>query len=418
MLGNDEHGGRVPDTPIGAKGADSPMDVEQGKSASAVDYYRIDALLTEEERAVRDRVHRFSVNEVTPVINTCWDLAQFPFELLPGLAALGIMGGTIKGYGCAGLSPTAFGLVAAELAYGDGSVNTFFGVQSGLVMNTIANFGSQEQKDRWLPALASLENIGAFALTEPQHGSDAVALESQARREGNEWVLNGKKKWIGNASFADVIVVWARGHEGRVGAFLVEKGTPGFVARVITGKASQRASWQTEITLKDVRIPLSARLPHIHSFNDTAKILIEARCGVAWAALGHAMACYDHALRYTRKRVQFGKPLVGYQLVQQKLVRMLAEITGMQLLCLRLSQLVAEDTITPGMASLAKMQTAMKARQIAADARDLLGGNGILLENHVARHQADLEALFTFEGTDHMQTLIVGREITGVQAFF
>jgi glutaryl-CoA dehydrogenase len=351
------------------------------------------------------------------VINDYWERAEFPFAMIPKFAALGIAGGTIEGYGCPGMSEVASGLVAAELARGDGSLNTFFGVHSGLAMGTIAMLGSEEQKARWLPPMARLEQIGAFGLTEPRHGSDAVALETSARREGDAWVLDGAKRWIGNASFADVTIVWARDDDGQVGGFLVEKGTPGFTAEVMTGKTAKRAVWQAQIALDGVRVPAENRLAGANRFKDTAKVLTATRYGVAWEAIGHAVACYEYALAYARERVQFGKPLVSFQLIQQKLAKMLAEITTMQLLCLRLSQLLAEGKMTPGMASLAKMNNALKARQVVADARDILGGNGILLEYHVARHQADMEAVYTYEGTDTIQALIVGREITGVQAF-
>lgn len=382
-----------------------------------VDYYSIDDLLTEDEKSIRERVRRFCDQEVLPRAAEYWERAEVPFELVEKLATLNIAGGTIKDYGCPGLSPVAMGLAVAELTRGDGSLNTTFGVHSCLAMATIARFGSPEQKSQWLPAMARMEKIGAFAMTEPDHGSDVVSFETNVYRDGDSWVINGAKKWIGNGSFADVVVVWARHKTGQVGAFLVEKGTPGFTAKVITGKVSQRASWQTHITLENVRVPVSHRLANANSFNDFTTILIDSRCWVAWTALGHALACYEHALAYTRKRMQFGKPIAHFQLVQQKLARMLAEITCLQLLCLRASQLIAAKKLTIGTASLAKMQAAYRARQIAADARDLLGGNGILLEYHVAKHQADLEAIFTFEGTDHMQSLIIGREITGVQAF-
>ncbi|HZO70891.1 MAG TPA: acyl-CoA dehydrogenase family protein [Ktedonobacteraceae bacterium] len=382
-----------------------------------VDYYSIEDLLTEEEKSVRERVRRFCDQEVIPRAAEYWDRAEVPFELLKKLATLNIVGGTIKGYGCPGLSPVAVGLAIAELTRGDGSLNTTIGVHSGLAMAAIAHFGSPEQKEQWLPGMARLEKIGAFALTEPEHGSDAFSFETSVSRDGDSWVINGAKKWIGNASFADVVVVWARHKTGQVGAFLVEKGTPGFTAQVITGKGSQRASWQTHITLENVRVPISHRLANVSSFNDFTSVALGGRCEVAWTALGHAIACYEHALAYTKKRVQFGKPIAHFQLVQQKLARMLAEITCLQLLCLRASQLLAAKKLTLGTAALAKMQAAYKARQIAADARDLLGANGILLEYHVIKHQADLETIFTGEGTDHIQSLIIGREITGIQAF-
>jgi glutaryl-CoA dehydrogenase len=383
----------------------------------ATDFYLMDELLTDAERSIRDRVRAFCDKEVIPIMNDYWERAQFPFELIPKIAALNIAGGTIQGYGCPGMSHVASGLVAMELARGDGSIGTFFGVHSGLAMSSIAMLGSEEQKQKWLPPMARLEKIGAFGLTEPQHGSDAVMLETRAHRDGNYYVLDGAKRWIGNASFADVTIIWARDDEGNVGGFLVEKGTPGFETRIITGKISKRAVWQTDITLKGVRVPVENRLANSRSFKDTAKVLTATRYGVAWEEIGHAMAAYEAALAYAKSRVQFGYPLVTYQLIQSKLAGMLGDITSMQLLCLRLSQLAAEGKMTEAHASLAKMHNGRRARQIVADAREMLGGNGILLEYHVARHQADMEAVFTYEGTDTIQSLIVGRAITGVSAF-
>jgi glutaryl-CoA dehydrogenase len=327
-----------------------------------------------------------------------------------------VAGGSIRGHGCPGMSATAVGLVSMEWARADGSMGTFFGVHSNLAMQSIDMLGSEEQRERFLPSMARLESIGAFALTEPDHGSDAVALETRARRDGGEYVLDGHKRWIGNASIADVIVVWARGEDGEVGGYLVPGGTQGFEATVMTGKTALRSVWQADVVLQGVRVPVENRLPGCRSFADTARLLTKARYTVAWRALGVAVASYEAALAYAGRREQFGQPLTGFQLVQDKLTRMLAEITAMQLMNLRLSQLVEEDRLTAGMASMAKLSCAAKARAIVADARDILGGNGILLENHVARHHADMEAIFTFEGTDSVQALIVGREITGVQA--
>jgi glutaryl-CoA dehydrogenase len=383
----------------------------------STDYYLLDELLTDEERSIRNKVRAFSEREVVPIINDYWERAEFPFELIPKIARLNIAGSTIQGYGCPGMSSVASGLVAMEISRGDGSVATFFGVHSGLAMTSIALLGSEEQKARWLPAMARMEKIGAFGLTEPNHGSDAVALETRARREGDTYVLDGAKRWIGNASFADVVIIWARDDDGNVGGFVVEKGTPGFETRVMTGKIAKRAVWQAEITLNGVRVPAENRLAHSSSFKETSKVLTATRYGVAWEAIGHAIAAYEAALAYATSREQFGKPLASFQLVQSRLSRMLAEITSMQLLCLRLSQLAAEGKMTEGMASLAKMHNARRAREIVADARDILGGNGILLENHVARHMADMEAVYTYEGTDTVQSLILGREITGIQAF-
>jgi glutaryl-CoA dehydrogenase len=385
---------------------------------AGTDYYQVDDLLTDAERAVRARVRDFCDSEVLPVINRYWEAAEFPHELVPKLAALGVCGGTIVGYGCPGLSAVAAGLVAQEICRGDGSLNTFFGVQSGLVMQSIYLLGSEEQRQRWLPRLASFDAVGAFALTEPRHGTDAVMLETRARRDGESYVIDGEKRWIGNATFADLVVVWARDAEtGEVGGFLVEKGAPGLDARLIEGKTSQRAVHQAHIRLEGVRVPAANRLPGAGSFRDTTRVLSATRQGIAWEAVGHAMAAYEAALAYSKERSTFGKPIASYQLVQAKLVGMLAEITAMQLVALRLSQLLDAGKMTDGQASLAKMHNARKARQVCADARDLLGGNGILLDYHVARHQADLEATYTYEGTDSVQTLIVGREITGIQAF-
>jgi len=387
------------------------------QSARGTDFYLMDELLTDEERSIRDKVRAFCDREVIPIINDYWERAEFPFELIPKIAALGIAGGSIQGYGCPGMSVTAAGLIALELARGDASICTFFGVHSGLAMNSLAMLGSEEQKQRWLPAMARMEKIGAFGLTEPQHGSDAVALETRARREGNEYVIDGAKRWIGNASFADVTIIWARDDEGKVGGFLVEKGAPGFETKIMTGKVAKRAVWQTDITLTGVRVPAENRLALSHSFKDTSSVLTATRSGVAWEAIGHAIAAYEIALTYAQERKQFGKALVNFQIIQNKLASMLANVTSMQLLCLRLSQLQAEGKMTGSMASLAKMNNARLAREVVADAREMLGGNGILLEYHIARHHADIEAVFTYEGTDTIQSLIVGRDITGVQAF-
>jgi glutaryl-CoA dehydrogenase len=380
------------------------------------DFYLLDEKLTAEERAVRDRLRDFCAREVTPVINDYWERAEFPFALVPKIAALGLAGGTVEGYGCPGMTATAAGLVSMEWARADGSMGTFFGVHSNLAMQAIDMLGSEEQKQRWLPAMADLEAIGAFALTEPDHGSDAVHLESSARRDGAHYVLDGRKKWIGNASIADVTIVWARDEDGHVGGFLVEKDTPGFNPTVMTGKTALRAVWQAEIELAGARVPAENRLPGCRNFRDVAGVLARTRYTVAWRALGMATAAYEAALAYAREREQFGKPIAAYQLVQDKLSRMVAEITGMQLLCLRLSELAQDGRLTAGMASLAKMNHAAKAREIVGHARDILGGNGILLANHVARHHADMEAIFTFEGTDSIQSLIVGRELTGISA--
>jgi glutaryl-CoA dehydrogenase len=382
------------------------------------DYYLVEELLTDEEREVRDKVRAFADREVIPIINDYWDKAQFPFELVPKIAELNIAGTTIKGYGCPGISHVAAGLVAVEMARGDGSLNTFFGVHSGLAMSAIEMLGSEEQKEKWLPPMARMEKLGAFGLTEAAHGSDAVRLETTARREGDEYVLDGEKRWIGNASLADVTVIWARDEEDEsVKGFLVEKGAEGFSTEIITGKMGKRAVWQPDIRLEGVRVPAENKLGNADSFKDTAKVLTATRAMVAWEAIGHAVASYEAAVTYAKERVQFGKPIASFQIIQNKLANMLAEITSMQLLCLRLSQLQEAGKMTGGMASLAKMNNARKAKQVCSDARDIMGGNGVLLEYHVARHLSDMEIVYTYEGTDTIQSLIVGREITGIGAF-
>lgn len=381
------------------------------------DFYVIDELLTEEERRIRDSVRAFCDTEVIPIINDYWERAEVPFELIPKIAALNIAGGSIQGYGCPGMSPIAAGLVLQELSRADASFCVVIGATSSLAMTSIAMLGSEEQKQRWLPPMARLETIGAFGLTEPDHGSDSVALETRAYRDGNDYVLNGAKRWIGGGSYSDVTIIWARDDEGNVGGFLVEKGTPGFEAKVMTGKVAERASWQTDITLTNVRVPIENRLAFSRSFKDTARVLSATRSGIAWQAVGHAMAAYEIALSYTKERIQFGKPLANFQIIQNKLANMLANVTTMQLLCLRLGQLQAENKMTAAMASLAKMNNARLAREVIAEAREMLGGNGILLDYHIARHHADIEAVFTYEGTDTIQALMVGRDITGIQAF-
>ena len=394
-----------------------------GRSLST-DYFLIADQLTREELGYLRRTRDFVDNEVLPVINGYWERAEFPWPLVEKLAKLDIVGDGIEGYGCPPMSPIATGLVHMELNRGDGSLGTFVGVQAGLAMQSIAMLGSEEQKQRWLPGMARLEKLGAFALTEPLHGSDSVALETSARRvkgvgeAGGEWVLNGAKKWIGNGTIADVIVVWARDTaDGKVKGFLVEKGTPGYDAKRIDGKGSLRSVWQAEITLSDVRVPDENRLPGARSFKDAGRVLAGTRNAVAWAALGHATAAYEAAVAYCRQRQQFGKPLVSFQIVQDKLVKMLAEVCSMQLYCLRLGRLIEEGKLTDTIAAIAKMNNTRKARQVISEARDLLGGNGILLDFHVMRHMADIEAIHTYEGTETIQTLIVGRDITGASAF-
>jgi glutaryl-CoA dehydrogenase len=407
------------DQPVheGLDGVRPARTYDVGRSLST-DYFGLRDQLGPDELDVLLRTRDFVDDEVLPVINEYWEKAEFPRELVKRMGELRLVGDGIEGYGCPPMSATGSGLVNMEVNRGDGSLGTFLGVQSGLAMKSIHLLGSEEQKQRWLPGLASVDLFGAFALTEPNHGSDSVALETTARRDGGDYVLNGHKRWIGNATIADVIVVWARDTEdGQVKGFLVEGGAPGFDARRMEGKVSVRAVWQADITLTDVRVPAEGVLPEGHTFKDTGRVLASTRNSVSWGALGHATAAYEVALAYSQQREQFGKPLARFQLVQDKLVRMLAEVTAMQLYCMRLARLSESGQLTDTIAALAKFNNTRKAREVILEARELLGGNGILLEYHVVRHMADIEAIYTYEGTADIQELIVGRNITGQSAF-
>lgn len=389
----------------------------------STDFYLLEGALNDEQRTMQNRVREFADREVLPIINDYWDRAEFPFELVPKIAQLGIIGTTIEGYGCPGMSRLASALVSMEMSRVDGSVNTFLSVQSGLTMGSIALLGSEEQKNRWLPAMASLDKIGAFALTEPNHGSDSVALETTARREGDQWILNGSKRWIGNANFADVVVIWARDEaDQKVKGFVLEKnpdGTypDGYSTELITGKIGKRAIMQPDVDIKNLRIPADNRLAESSGFKDVGRVLMATRGNASWESLGHAMAAYEAAASYAKERIQFGRPIASYQLVQNKLANMLSELTAMQLICFRITELQERGQLTGPMSSMAKMHTAQKGRWICAEARDILGGNGLLLEYQVARHLTDMEVVHTYEGTDSIQSLIVGREITGISAF-
>jgi glutaryl-CoA dehydrogenase len=392
--------------------------VATSELAPAQDYYLLDETLSQEEVAIRDRVRSFADREVLPIINDYWEKAEFPFELVPKLAQLGVAGTTISGHGCPAMSRLGAGLVARELARADGSVNTFFAVHSGLAMGAIDMLGSEEQRGKWLAPMAKLEKIGAFGLTEPHHGSDSVSLETTAEREGSEYVLNGAKRWIGNASIADVTIIWARDADGDVGAYLVPRGTPGFdPGTVIGGKIGKRAVWQAEISLSDVRVPLDHKLAHANSFHDATRVLNQTRVGAAWECVGHAVACLEAAVSYAKGRWQFGQPIAGFQLVQAKLATMQAATAATQLVCFRLAQLQESGAMTGPMASLAKLHNVRNAKLVCSEARDILGGNGLLLDYHVARHLTDLEIVDTYEGTDTIQSLIVGRDLTGISAF-
>jgi glutaryl-CoA dehydrogenase len=383
------------------------------------DFYQIISTISEEDQAMVRRVRAFLESEVTPIINHYWTREEFPHQLIPGLAALGIVGTSYHGYGCLGKSSLLDGILMMELAAGDSSIATFRGVHSGLAMGSIYLCGSEEQKQQWLPPMARLEKIGAFGLTEPEVGSGASGgLTTTARREGDSWVLNGQKKWIGNATFSDVTVIWARDvADNQVKGFLVEKGTPGFKPEKLKDKIALRVVQNALITLEECRVPEANRLQNASSFRDTAAVLRMTRAGVAWEAVGCARGAYELALRYAQEREQFGRPIGRFQLVQDLLVRMLSNITASVCLVTRLSHMQDAGIMRDEHASLAKAFCTVRMRETVGYARELLAGNGILLDHHVGRFVADAEAIYSYEGTREMNTLIVGKAITGFSAF-
>jgi glutaryl-CoA dehydrogenase len=383
------------------------------------DFYHINTMLSEEDQALLHQVRAFMETEVAPIINHYWTREEFPHQILPGLAALNTVGLPYHGYGCPGKSTLLDGLVMMELARVDCSIATFMGVHSGLAMGSIYLCGSEEQKRQWLPPMARLEKIGAFGLTEPEVGSGASrGLTTTARREGETWVLSGQKKWIGNATFSDVTVIWARDvADNQVKGFLVEKGAPGFRPEKIKDKIALRVVQNALITLEDCRVPEANRLQQAHSFKDVAAVLRITRAGVAWEAVGCARGAYELALTYAQEREQFGRPIGRFQLVQDLLVRMLGNITASACMVMRLSQMQDAGIMSDEHASLAKAFCTVKMRESVGYARELLGGNGILLDHQVGRFVADAEAIYSYEGTREMNSLIVGRAITGFSAF-
>ncbi len=383
------------------------------------DFYRIADLLDTKERAVAERVRDFMEAEVAPIIEDYWARDKFPFEIIPKIAGVGIGGIGYEGYGAAGGSMLLNGFVAMELARIDSSIATFWGVHTGLSAGSIYLCGDEEQKQRWLPAMMRFEKIGSFGLTEPLVGSaTSGGMMTTCRREGDAWVLNGEKKWIGNATFADINVIWARDEaSGKVKGFVVGKDNPGFSVKKIESKMALRVVQNGWITLKDCRVPEADRLQKADSFKDTAKVLRMTRAGVAWFAVGCGRGAYEHALRYSTERSQFGRPIGGFQLVQDLLVRMLGNVTATECMVLRLGQLQSQGLMTDEHASLAKAYCTVKCRETVGYARELLGGNGILLDNHIGRFVADAEAIYSYEGTREMNTLIVGKAITGLSAF-
>ena len=383
------------------------------------DFYDISDRLTTEEREIQLKVRAFMEKEVAPLVNEHWLHDSFPHEIIPKIAELNICGINFEGYGCAGKSSLLEGIIACELARVDASIATFFGVQSGLCMGSIYRCGSEEQKQEWLPKLQKFEKIGAFGLTEPEVGSGAAGgLTTTCEKTENGWKLNGQKKWIGNATFADIAIIWARDvADNQVKGFIVRTETPGFSVEKIKDKMALRIVQNGLITLTDCIIDEKDRLQNANSFKDTAKVLQATRAGVAWMAVGCARGAYENALAYTTQREQFGKPIAAFQLIQNHLVEMLSNLTAMQTMVFRLSELQDAGKLKDEHASLAKVFCTMRTRDIVSRAREVMGGNGILLEYNVARFLADAEAIYSYEGTKEINSLIVGRSITGFSAF-
>jgi glutaryl-CoA dehydrogenase len=387
-----------------------------------VDFYQVDNLFSEEERAVRDTVRDWVDENLMPVIGEAYVAGKFPKQLIPGMAELGLFGANLpEEYGCAGLNNVAYGLIMQELERGDSGVRSFASVQGALVMYPIVTFGSEEQKRKWLPQMASGKVIGCFGLTEPDYGSNPAGMITVAKETKDGWVLNGAKMWITNGSTAQVAIVWAKtgalDQPDSIRGFIVPTDAKGFSSKDQKGKLSLRASDTSELVLQDVHVPKDAILPQSGGLKSPLMCLTAARYGIAWGAVGAAMACYDEAASYARQRVMFGKPIGGFQLQQARLADMLTEITKAQLLCVQLGRLKDQGKATPQQVSLAKRNNVNMATDIAREARRLLGANGILAEYQAMRHLANLESVYTYEGTHDIHTLILGQEITGLSAF-
>ena len=389
---------------------------------TGVDFYHMDGLLSEEERAVRDTVRAWVDEHLMPIIGECYIEGRFPKQIIPGLAELGVLGANLpEEYGCAGLNNVAYGLIMQELERGDSGIRSFASVQGALVMYPIYSMGSDEQKQHWLPRLAQGKEIGCFGLTEPDFGSNPSGMITTAKETKDGWVLNGVKMWITNGSQATVAIIWAKtgavDDAKSIRGFIVPTATKGYTAKDQKGKLSLRASDTSEIHLEDVRLPKDAILPKSGGIKSPLSCLTQARYGISWGAIGAAMACYDEALQYARQRIMFGKPIGATQIQQVRLADMLAEITKAQLLCHQLGRLKDAGTMTPQQVSLAKRNNVSMACDIAREARRLLGANGILAEYHSMRHMANLESVYTYEGTHDMHSLILGQEVTGHAAF-
>ncbi|TCT20420.1 acyl-CoA dehydrogenase family protein [Thermomonas haemolytica] len=381
------------------------------------DLYDVRSMLSEEERAVQDTVARFTDEKVLPIIGECFDAGRFPKELIPEIAALGLLGSSLpETYGCAGLNSVSYGLICQELERGDSGIRSFVSVQSSLCMYPIYAYGSEEQRQRWLPEMAAGKVIGCFGLTEPHGGSDPANMKTNARRDGGDWVINGSKMWITNGNLADIAIVWAQTDEGIQG-FIVEKGMPGFAAQEIKHKMSLRASVTSALFFDNVRVPEANRLPNVKGLKGPLGCLTQARYGITWGPIGAAIACLDEALRYSKERILFGRPVAATQAAQLKLADMARRITLAQLLSLQLGRLKDAGTMQPTQVSLAKWNNVRMAIDIAREARDLLGGAGITTEHCPIRHALNLESVITYEGTETVHELVVGRELTGINAF-
>ena len=402
-----------------AGSADRPGATSAAMMETPGDFYRLAELVEPQDLEILRDVRSFMEERVAPIITEYWARAEFPHQLIAEYAKLGIAGACYDGFGCGGRGSVLDGLVMLELARIDCSIATFHGVHSGLAMGSIFLCGSDEQRHQWLPAMRRCEKIGAFGLTEPETGSGvARGLNTTAKRDGDTWVLNGAKAWIGNATFADIVVIWARDlDDGQVKGFIVEKETPGFSTEKMERKIALRVVQNARIWLQDVRVSEANRLQRARSFKDTARVLKMTRVGVAWEAVGCAQGAYEHALRYATKREQFGRPIARFQLVQDLLVRMLGNVTASRCMMMRLSQLYDAGTMEEEHASLAKAFCTVRMREAVGWARELLGGNGILLDENVGRFVADAEAIYSYEGTREINTLVVGRGITGLGAF-
>jgi len=387
-----------------------------GASFQSLDYVDFDSLLNDEEKLIRNTVREWVTGEVLPVIEHHFREGTFPNDLIPAIGELGLLGANLQGYGCAGLGAVAYGLIMQELERGDSGLRSFVSVQGGLVMYPIHAFGSEAQKERWLPPLASGKAIGCFGLTEPDHGSDPGAMKTKAVKKGDKYILNGAKAWITNGSVADISVVWAQTEDG-IRGFLVENGTPGYTTKDHTGKFSLRASVTSELIFQDVELPLDAVLPASKGLKSPLMCLTQARYGIAWGVIGLAQCVFDEALQYAKQRTMFGRAVAGFQLTQRKFAWMATEITKSQLLNLQCGRLKEAGKITPQQVSMAKMNGCRVARECSHFAREILGANGIADEYQTGRHFCNIEAVYTYEGTDDIHTLIVGQELTGIAAF-